>query len=67
MILNIIAQLFMAFLWWLLLFPILLIVATPYILIVSVFSKAPYRQEVSWRYAGVVDFWKENAWLIPPW
>ena len=51
-------ELLLEFLFSFILLPIFWAVSTPFILIVSLFSKSPYRKAVAEKYDGVTDFWK---------
>jgi len=54
------------FLWWILLLPLFMIVATPFILMMSIRGDGRYFSRLKSRYVAVVDFWKENAWALAP-
>lgn len=52
---------------WLLFFPLLLLLGTPFILIISLFGKSmPYSQRVKSGYSKVWDWWDDHGiWMIP--
>jgi hypothetical protein len=61
-----IINVFVWFIWWMLLLPICLFVATPVILFISLKGNGTYREKMSRRYGGVVEFWREHAWMLSP-
>lgn len=63
---EVIFHVLFSFFWWLVLLPILWLVASPFILILAIFSKYPYWQSVGGMYSGVTDTWKEWGALILP-
>ncbi len=60
------AELLLWFLWWILLLPLFMIIATPFILLVSIKGDGSYFSRIKGRYAAVVDFWKDHAWALAP-
>lgn len=54
------------FIWWLLLLPVCLLIATPVILLASLRRNGTYGERIRRRYAGVVEFWREHAWALSP-
>jgi hypothetical protein len=54
------------FFWWILLLPLFLVVATPFILVISIKGSGSYFSRIKNRYVAVVDFWKDNAWALAP-
>lgn len=65
-IVGLMGGLLFALLWWMVLLPILLIFATPYILVRSLPGDGPYLRKIRERYERVLDFWKDYAWILPP-
>ena len=61
-----IGELLFWFLWWILLLPLFMILAFPFILLLSIKGDGSYFSRVKSRYAAVVDFWKDNAWALAP-
>lgn len=52
-------------LWWTVLFPAFLVIATPVILMLALFRKAAYSHSVRRLYLSAIDVWTEyGAWLI---
>jgi predicted ferric reductase len=45
--------------WWVVLFPLVWVICAPFIFILSIFRKRPYRQAVADGFRRVTDFWKE--------
>lgn len=56
-----------AILFWIILFPVVLILATPVILVVSIFGRNDrYPSRVANGFCSVYDFWYEwGFWLLP--
>jgi hypothetical protein len=52
----------LAVVWWVLLLPLFLIIATPYILIASSFAGGSYKEEVKEKYRKVIKFWGDWGW-----
>ncbi|HSD96390.1 MAG TPA: hypothetical protein VLB06_04530 [Sulfuricaulis sp.] len=52
----------LAFVWCVLLLPIILLIATPCILIASFLGKGLYLETVKEKYRGVIKFWKKWGW-----
>lgn len=67
MIIEEILKILAAILFWILLFPMVLILATPFILIFSIFGKTSrYPSRVANGFCSVYDFWYEwGFWLLP--
>jgi hypothetical protein len=65
-IMNIIPHFLVGFIWWILLLPLFIVIATPFILLISLKGDGPYFQKVRARYTSVYDFWCENAWVMTP-
>ena len=65
-IFSLIGGLIFAFIWWIVLLPIFIVIATPYILIRSIIGDGPYLLKIRDRYSRVIEFWKENAWAMSP-
>ena len=63
---NLIGDILVGFIWWILLLPLFMIIATPFILIMAIRGNGPYFRKVESRYSGVIEFWKENAWAMSP-
>ena len=55
-----------SFLWWFVLLPICMLLATPVIAIASFFGGGGYWEELKCRYRRVIDFWANHAWAISP-
>mgnify|MGYP003587789992 CR=1 FL=1 len=63
---NFIGYLLFSFIWWMLLLPVSMIMATPFILVLALRGAGSYFRKVAERYAGVMDFWRENAGVLSP-
>ena len=64
---NFIGYILVGFIWWILLLPLFMLIATPFILLLSIKGEGPYYRKVRARYSRVIDFWEENAWAMTPW
>ncbi|MBI3416034.1 MAG: hypothetical protein HY043_12105 [Verrucomicrobia bacterium] len=53
-------------LWWLVLFPVVWLLAVPFISIAARFQKEPYRVGVSEMLLSVHDWWKEWGMTVIP-
>jgi len=51
---------------WVLLLPVLLLIATPAILLLAAFRPRAYRKRVAELYAGVLDFWRNWGGDLTP-
>jgi hypothetical protein len=51
---------------WVLLLPVLILVATPFILVVATFRPRPYRERVRELYGSVFDFWRSWGGDLTP-
>jgi hypothetical protein len=63
---NFIGYILVGFIWWILLLPLFMLIATPFILLLSIKGEGPYYRKVRARYSRVIDFWEENAWAMTP-
>ncbi len=63
---EIVFSFLLSLLWWVLLYPVVLLVSTPFILILALFQKRPYRLAVAEMFQRVGCFWKEWGVLIVP-
>ena len=61
---NYIGHLLFGLVWWLLLLPVFMVLATPFIWVLALRGEGPYFRKVADRYAGVAGFWKRNAWVL---
>jgi len=61
-----VVEIMMGFIWWIIGFPIICLAATPFVLLVSCWGTGRYRARVGKRYAGLIEFWKENGLLLVP-
>lgn len=61
-----IIDLFLWFIWWMLLLPLFMVVSTPVILIVALKGETTYIVRVRRKYAGVFEFWRDHAWALSP-
>ncbi|MDO8704029.1 MAG: hypothetical protein Q7J84_03700 [Sulfuricaulis sp.] len=52
----------LAFVWWVLLLPLFLVFATPYIFIASFFGEGACWEKVKVKYRKVVLFWEKWGW-----
>ena len=52
--------------WWVVLFPFIWLVCAPFILILAIFQKRPYRHAVTDNFRSVTEFWKEWGILFVP-
>lgn len=59
-------EILLGFFWWIVLFPAIWIVATPFILVFSFMSKLPYEEAVKGAYRKVTDFWAEWGTMFTP-
>ena len=55
-----------SFVWWVLLYPILWLLAAPVILIAALFSKYPYWEAVRDMYRRLTKWWTEWGDVIVP-
>ena len=63
--LGIIARILLSILVWLILFPVVMILATPVILTVSMFGRnGNYPARIANGYCSVFDFWQEFGWFF---
>lgn len=46
-------------LWWLLMFPVVWIVSLPFILLLALFNRKPYRRAVVDMFISVHEFWSD--------
>jgi hypothetical protein len=53
--------------WWVALFPVLWLVATPVIFVAAVFTSVPYWQAVKGFYGCVTDLWRRWGLEIFAW
>ncbi len=63
---EIVLHVLASLLWWVILLPVVWLVATPGILFLAVFSKKRDRQAVGEMYSGLTDLWKEWGDLLIP-
>ena len=56
----------LGFLWWFILFPVVWLVSTPFILILAVFSRKQYKHAVFDMFDSVHGFWIDWGLLIVP-
>ncbi|HEX8312263.1 MAG TPA: hypothetical protein VF614_13155 [Chthoniobacteraceae bacterium] len=56
-IFHLIARLIVSVLFWLALFPIAVVVATPFILLFACWDASPYFTAVQARYSGFYEWW----------
>jgi predicted ferric reductase len=54
------------FVWWIVLFPLVWLVCTPFVLFFAILQKRPYRHAVTDGFRRVTDFWKEWGILFVP-
>lgn len=59
-------ELFFAVLWWVVLFPVVWLLVTPYILVTSFFGDLPYWRSVKEKYRKVTKVWGEWGLVIVP-
>jgi hypothetical protein len=52
--------------WWIILFPLVWVVATPFILIGAIFNRLPYPRAVSSLYSKVTKIWSDWGLAIVP-
>ena len=62
----ILVELLVGLLWWIILYPVLWLLATPVILVAAVFRPRPYWQTVRMMYRAVTDFWSEWGAILTP-
>ena len=63
---NLVGHLLVGFIWWILLLPLFLLIATPFILLLAIKGDGPYIRNVRERYSRVIVFWEDNAWAMTP-
>ena len=63
---SFIVHLVVGFVWWALLLPLFLLLATPVLLLLAIRGEGAYVRKVRKRYAGVIAFWEETAWALAP-
>ena len=63
---ELVGGLLIALAWWMILLPICLLIAAPYILLRSIAEDGPYLRKIRARFDRVFDFWKDYAWMLPP-
>ena len=63
---NFISYLLVVLIWRVLLLPLFLLIATPFILLLAIKGDGSYYRKVRNRYSRVIDFWEENAWAMTP-
>ena len=56
----------LSLLWWLILFPVIWLVAAPFILVIALFQRARYRAAVFEMYLSVHRFWKQWGIVFVP-
>ncbi len=63
---SLIIHLILGFVWWVLAFPVVWVIATPFILLTALRGRGRYADKVRRGYAGVTGFWKEHGvYFIP--
>lgn len=55
-------ELLLAFIWWILLLPLFLVIATLFILATSFFGEGSYWEKVKEKYRRVIKFWEDWGW-----
>lgn len=66
-VLEIILETLVSILWWILLFPLILLAATPFILLVSLIGKPEHTSKrITDNYRLVFEFWPEWGLFIFP-
>ena len=61
-----VVEIVLGVIWWIIGFPVVCLVATPFILVVSCLGSGSYWARVGGRYRGLVEFWKEYGVLFVP-
>lgn len=61
-----IIELIVSFAWWIILFPIVWIIASPFILIGAVFHRLPFLHAVSLMYSKVTKIWADWGLIVSP-
>jgi len=65
-ILELIFDPILSFFWWILLLPLIWIVATPIILVISIFSEIPYNKAIIRAYDKIIQYWKKYGIYFAP-
>jgi hypothetical protein len=65
-IVEFVGSVILSLLWWLLLFPVVWLVASPVILIAAPFAEVPYWQAVRGYFGCVTDVWARWGLVIVP-
>ena len=63
---ELVKDLIISLVWWVILFPIVYLTVTPFILIFAVFDKEPFWKSVQSRYRRVTRFWVDKGLLYSP-
>jgi len=64
---DLVKDFLLAVLWWILLFPVILLAVTPFILLISLFGNPMfYMGRVGEKYRSVICFWSEWGIFIVP-
>lgn len=66
LLLDVLLRVFGSFLFWIAIFPVLVVLATPFILVNALTDVAPYFAAVRDRYRGLFEWWRDLAptiWL----
>ena len=61
-----IVHLILGFVWWILAFPVVWMLATPFILLSALRGRGRYADKVRQGYAGVTGFWQEHGVFFIP-
>ena len=56
----------LGFVWWIVLFPVVWIVCTPFILVAALFRRSGYFRAVADMYGGITSFWREWGLFLSP-
>jgi len=65
-ILEYIFDLIISFFWWIILLPIVFILATPIIFIKTLFSELPYKKSIVNSFDAIVQYWKKYGVYFTP-
>jgi hypothetical protein len=63
---SLILEIMMSFVWWAIGFPVVWIIVTPVIFVISIFGNGHYWTKLKKHYGTVTEFWKNLGILLVP-
>lgn len=63
---GVILEFLISLLWWFFLFPVVWLVCVPFILLIALFHRRPYRIVVLEMFVSVHHFWKDWSIMFVP-